>query len=645
MAAKPGYLYRRPSGIYVVRICIPARLRAAVGRGEVHVSTGQRELASAKILAFQTLADWKARLLKLDRMDVLQLDAGSPLLAGDGFLSLGAAARAIGLTVPELTTEAANLGEDLHVFAEGWTCWVVSDVREVERDHDGAFILDDAFEQGEEQRLSQHLIWPDAHALAAQLAATATASECRFYLDSQRRKAAFLPWPGVDVPASQLLIHKSAADRIRSTLRAQLTPDAIQAAKESASRTQLAQAAPQGLRYATMKASELVAAFMSSKTDAGAWKDDHRRKMETELGAFVELMEDPALSMLDRPAIERYRGLLRRLPSNIYLARRKLGTHLSLAALTELAARSGMPTMAATTAEGYLRRLSEMFNWAVKSDYMPKNPAQAAAPKRKTTRDQDERDAFSADDLARIFGASWYRTGRGERTKNGTFRTFRPHYYWLPLLGLYTGARINELSQLYLTDVRQTPGGAWFLDFNLEGANKLAADDDGVADDKSLKTANSERSVPLHSALLELGFIEYCRALRDAGQDRLFPELRYDRVKGYGKAATSWFNERYLGRTLKMERNGRKVFHSFRHTFVTALFDLDIPDATVSQLSGHAQEGGMAAIRYRKDQNADKLKPHVERLSFPLPAIAPFDVAAGMEALADGLSAKQLDKS
>jgi len=641
MAAKPGYLYRRPSGIYVVRICIPARLRVAVGRGEIHVSTGQRELASAKILAFQTLADWKARLLKLERMDVLQLDSGSPLLGGDGFLSLTVAAHAIGLTASELATEAANLGENLHVFAEGWTGSVVPDAREVERDHDGSFILNDALERGEEQRLSQHLIWPDAHAVAAQITATGTTSECRFYLDSQRRQAVFLPWPGVDVAASQLLIHKNTADRIRNALRARLTPETVQAAKDAASSARQAQAAPQGHKYASMRASELVAAFVSAKVDAGAWKDDHRRKMETELGAFVELMEDPALSDLDWPAIDRYRGSLRQLPSNIYQARRKLGTHLPLSALSKLAAVRGLPTMAENTVDSYVRHLSELFHWAVKRDYMTKNPAVSTAPKRKTARDQDEREVFSADDLARIFGADWYRTGRGERTKSGAFRTFRPHYYWLPLLGLYTGARINELSQLYLADIRQTPGGVWFLDFNLEGANKLAADDDGVADDKSLKTANSERSVPLHSALLELGFVEYCQTLREAGHDRLFPELRYDRVKGYGKAATSWFNERYLGRTLKMERNGRKVFHSFRHTFVTALFDLDIPGATVSQLSGHAQDGGMAAIRYRKDQNADKLKPYVERLCFPLPRIAPFDVAAGMDALKDGLKAKQ----
>ena len=29
----------------------------------------------------------------------------------------------------------------------------------------------------------------------------------------------------------------------------------------------------------------------------------------------------------------------------------------------------------------------------------------------------------------------------------------RIYRYWVPLIGLYTGARINEISQLYLDDI------------------------------------------------------------------------------------------------------------------------------------------------------------------------------------------------
>ncbi|WP_343876634.1 site-specific integrase, partial [Cupriavidus pauculus] len=415
--------------------------------------------------------------------------------------------------------------------------------------------------------------------------------------------------------------------------RSNVTPEMLRDARESVEK---AKAGPPRHKYASMKASELVAAFMKAKRDD--WKDDHRRKMETELGAFVELMGDPALGELDRPAIDRYRDLLRQLPANTYLARRRLGTHLSLHELAGQVASKGMPTMAATTVDAYVRRLSEMFGWAVKCDYLTKNPALAAAPKRKTTREQDERDAFTPDDLAQIFGADWYKTGRGSLTTTGKYQTFQPHYYWLPLLGLYTGARINELCQLYLDDVRVSDAGVWYLDFNLDGADKLDADE---ASDKSLKTVNSKRQVPLHSALLELGFVQYVQALQTTEHKRLFPELKLSKQRGYGKAATSWFNERYLGERLGMKRDGRKVFHSFRHTLLTGMYALQLSEKTVNQLSGHARGATMSSTRYGKDQPADDLKPYIDRLTFKgLPEIAPFDVAAGLNALKDALGRK-----
>lgn len=507
MAARSGYLYRRPSGIYVVRICIPARLRAAVGRGEVHISTGQRELTSAKILAFQTLAEWKARLLKLDRMDILKLETGSPLLGGEGFLSLDTAAKAIGMSTPELAAEAANQGEDLHAYADSWPCIVVDDRGKLTQDgEDGSYCYDEAADAGRRETLRTYVMLPDARRAATQIEATGAVSEGMFFLDSRRRRAAFASDLDLRIPAAQISIQKAAAERIRHALRSRLTPEAIKTAKVAASKPN----APQpGHKYAGMRASELVAAFMKFKVEGGHWTNkDHRRKMETELGTFVELTADPTLGDLDRPAVDRYREALRRLPADLYQTRRKVegGAHLPLTELARQAAAMGLPTMGEQTIDAYVRRLSEMLGWAVKCDYLTKNPAQSVTPKRKATRAQDARDEFSAADLERIFGAEWFKTGRGEVTKGGTYRTFCPHYYWLPLLGLYTGARINELSQLYLDDVRQTSAGVWYLDFNRNGADKLDAD---AAADKSLKSPNAEREVPLHKVLLGQGFVEY----------------------------------------------------------------------------------------------------------------------------------------
>ena len=54
-------IFRRPSGIYVLRISVPVQLRQVFGKREVVVSTGTRELAIAKIVAGPQAAQWRQR--------------------------------------------------------------------------------------------------------------------------------------------------------------------------------------------------------------------------------------------------------------------------------------------------------------------------------------------------------------------------------------------------------------------------------------------------------------------------------------------------------------------------------------------------------------------------------------------------------
>ena len=63
------YLYRRASGIYFVRLCVPSRLKAAVGKGELHRSTSCRDHRLAKIVAAELVAHWHRAIEALKHMD------------------------------------------------------------------------------------------------------------------------------------------------------------------------------------------------------------------------------------------------------------------------------------------------------------------------------------------------------------------------------------------------------------------------------------------------------------------------------------------------------------------------------------------------------------------------------------------------
>jgi hypothetical protein len=62
-----SHIYRRPSGVYVIRVSVPERHRARVGRGEIHVSTQVRDYEQATITALSVVLEWKRRFLEFDR--------------------------------------------------------------------------------------------------------------------------------------------------------------------------------------------------------------------------------------------------------------------------------------------------------------------------------------------------------------------------------------------------------------------------------------------------------------------------------------------------------------------------------------------------------------------------------------------------
>jgi len=162
--------------------------------------------------------------------------------------------------------------------------------------------------------------------------------------------------------------------------------------------------------------------------------------------------------------------------------------------------------------------------------------------------------------------------------------------------------------------------------------------------DKSLKSVAAHRAVPLHRSLIDLGFLQYVDALRNIGHHRLFPELTFDAIKGYGKQAGKWFNDRYLGRRLKIERNGMKTFHSLRHNFWNASRTRRRArqghKAAHGALAGRPVEG-RCNTGYQKRRDAVELRPFIMLLNPSLPPIAKFNVEEGLVAIRHAIRLKE----
>lgn len=178
---------------------------------------------------------------------------------------------------------------------------------------------------------------------------------------------------------------------------------------------------------------------------------------------------------------------------------------------------------------------------------------------------------FDNADLKALFESDEYKTHLFKK----------PSEYWLKILALFTGARTNELCQLTVSDIGTHDG--------VETISIL----DGEL--KRLKTRASRRIVPIHSKLIELGFLGFVATIKEG---RIFPELPESPVKAgdFGREPSRKFTEyrRRVGvgeDTLnadgKWEGDNRKVFHSFRSTLIAALRMANVPKDRRTRLAGH----------------------------------------------------------
>lgn len=280
---------------------------------------------------------------------------------------------------------------------------------------------------------------------------------------------------------------------------------------------------------------------------------------------------DPQLSQIDRPMIERFMN------------------HLLL---EEPNKRTKTKGLSQATVKKQLSFLNGLFTNR-KSDF-PKGhdlPTTGVTPYRRGTQKRIQRTSrylpFDSAELKTIFAPG----NLGQAKK--------PHEFWCPLLGLYLGARLEEICQLRFSDIRREddltvvhivaeaekvqPGNKGGGKTQMTKADYLKAHQvltgeslDDLAGVKSaqqslsqkhtgtsLKNEHSERSLPLHADLVALGFLDYLDDARLLEPDgRIFPYL-HNASNGYGDVPSEAF-ARYLD---KLEiTDSKKTFHSFRST-------------------------------------------------------------------------------
>jgi len=226
--------------------------------------------------------------------------------------------------------------------------------------------------------------------------------------------------------------------------------------------------------------------------------------------------------------------------------------------------RNGKPRSPQRVNAGYLAPLRAAFKYGVRETLLEHDPAaivgKLLVEKKSETRDR----LFAKREWQTILSASL-------RTENdpsaSSYRRLARR--WVPWLCAYSGARVNEITQLRAEDVQQVEGH-WII--------------------KVTRTkTRSFSNVPVHEHLIAQGFLAFVKA---QGEGPLFydPELgNAESVRGQnikvGQRLASWV------RDLGITDPGIMPNHAWRHTFTSRAMDAKMDERASNYITGHASVG------------------------------------------------------
>lgn len=177
----------------------------------------------------------------------------------------------------------------------------------------------------------------------------------------------------------------------------------------------------------------------------------------------------------------------------------------------------------------------------------------ALVRKPETKRARKKRLAFQPDEVTALFQHPVWHGCRGTTRRHEIGNTVeKDGLFFVPLIVAYTGARMEEIAGL-TTDAIVEVDGHFGVDIRPHAERRL-------------KNLQSERLLPLHDHLIELGLVEHCARLLERGETLLFPELRPKSRKKKFMSALRYNWEKI--REIQLDGNPKALDgHSLRHSF------------------------------------------------------------------------------
>ncbi|WP_282129817.1 site-specific integrase [Roseobacter litoralis] len=309
------------------------------------------------------------------------------------------------------------------------------------------------------------------------------------------------------------------------------------------------------------RSASLGDAYADFMAEHAHWSDQMTGKARGFLAVLLEFFgDDRPMADITRHDASELKKVVQELPVN-----RNIKPETKDLPLLDAIKVEGVQKVSIETVNNHLAMFFRFWSWAERHGHAPQKLFENMKVA-KMKRTVGGRKAYTKAQTAKLFA---------ELTENYTGLVKKDDHKWGALLGLFTGARLNEIAQFEYGDVDKEEG-IWFLNITDEGDNK-----------KRVKANASRRKVPIHSELMRLGFLDWVAT--KAKEPRLFMSFSYDQKDGYGRNLGRWFNGPFL-KGIGMKEDGL-VFHSLRYTMVERLAQDDVPEPLYQDIVGHERQG------------------------------------------------------
>lgn len=296
--------------------------------------------------------------------------------------------------------------------------------------------------------------------------------------------------------------------------------------------------------------SQVISQYVTEKTQKNSWSQATHKEFVSKFNEFLEAISDKSIHEYTRQDALKYLE---------YLKSKKLTPK---------------------TTNKYTQLISSLFTYCTKHHNLQSNPF-CDLTMQVTTRQDQEKAIYTDSELKILF-------------ENLKFDKKKPSRYWTPLIMLFSGMRPAEISQLHKHHITQ-----------IDGIYCIKLDDS-----IDLQTDYSNRIIPIHQKLIELGFLDYIDSI-ESGQ--LFPDIDLNVIKKTGPASRHW-NRTYQNQSGIDPTN--KSLYSLRHNFITKLRNNGIPESFAAEIVGHKKDETMSYSRYAAPDQVQKLHEIINTVKF-----------------------------